>query len=362
MWFMWIDDGRDMRLMTRLATLVFTLAAAVTAAPGSAGALDFGSSGLAGDAGTYTYAVIGDVPYGQPQIDVFPQWIAQINADRAVDMTFHLGDIKNGSTKCTDDYFGLIRRDFDTFRRPFLYTPGDNEWTDCHRANNGAYNPLERLAAVRKTFFARPGRTLGQQARPVASQAGIGFPENVSLSQRGVAMATLHVVGSNDDLQPWTGIGQTVANPGQIAEETARINAAVAQVHSSFALAKARNYRAVTFYTQADMFDPTYAVTQNDNSAFTPLVRALAEESRAFGKPVYLFNGDSHVFNSDNPLAAGSKWLSFYGITGSADNLTRVTVDGSSNNKDYLRVTITKPRDPKVLTWTRVPYTVQAAG
>ncbi|WP_045821241.1 hypothetical protein [Williamsia herbipolensis] len=351
-----------MRPTTRLATLVLALAAAVTVAPGSAGAVDFGSSGLGGDPGTYTYAVIGDVPYGQPQIDVFPTWIAQINADRAVDMTFHVGDIKNGSTKCTDDYFALIRKDFDTFRRPFLYTPGDNEWTDCHRANNGAYNPLERLAAVRKTFFSRPGRTLGQQARPVASQNAIGFPENVSLTQRGVAMATLHVVGSNDDLQPWTGIGQTAATPAQIAEETARINAAITQVRTTFAQAKARNDRAVSFYTQADMFDPTYAVTQNDDSAFTPLVRALVEESRSFGKPVYLFNGDSHIYNSDTPLATGSKWLSFYGIKDAADNLTRVTVDGSSNNKDYLRVSISKPNDPKVLSWTRVPYTVQAAG
>ncbi|MGJ0118488.1 hypothetical protein ACQ7HM_04700 [Williamsia sp. MIQD14] len=351
-----------MRLMTRLATLAFTVAAAVAATPGSAGAIDFGSSGLGNDGGTYTYAVIGDVPYGQAQIDVFPQWIAQINADSAVDMTFHVGDIKNGSTTCTDDYFAMIRKDFDTFRRPFLYTPGDNEWTDCHRANNGAYNPLERLAAVRKTFFPRPGRTLGQQSRPVASQGGVGFPENVSLAQRGVAMATLHVVGSNDDLQPWTGIGKTAATPEQIAEETARMNAAVAQVRSSFAVAKARNYRAVSFYTQADMFDPTYEVTQKDDSAFTPLVRALVEESRSFGKPVYLFNGDSHVYNSDTPLATGSKWLSFYGVTGAADNLTRVTVDGSSNNKDYLRVSISAPSDPKVLNWTRVPYIVQAAG
>ncbi len=349
-----------MNFISRVVAAACAVATVTVLVPTAAGAVDFGSSGSRTDP-QYTYAVIGDVPYGQGQIDVLDRWIAQINDDRAIDMTFHLGDIKSGSSQCTDEYFAMIREDFDTFRRPFVYTPGDNEWTDCHRANNGAYNPLERLRAVRKVFFDRPGRTLGRQSRPVTAQTALGFPENVSLAQRGVGMATLHVVGSNDDLQPWTGIGQTTATPAQVTEEKARVDAAIIQVHSTFALARARNYRAVSFYTQADMFDPTHAVTQSDNSAFAPLVKALVDESTRFGKPVYLFNGDSHVYNQDTPLAAGSKWLPFYGVTGSADNLTRVTVDGSSNNKDYLRVSITDPRNPVVLTWDRVPYTVQAA-
>ena len=38
-----------------------------------------------------------------------------------------------------------------------IYVPGDNEWTDCHRANNGGYDPLERLAFLRAMFY--PGRS-----------------------------------------------------------------------------------------------------------------------------------------------------------------------------------------------------------
>jgi hypothetical protein len=62
------------------------------------------------------------------------------------------------------------------------------------------------------------------------------------------------------------------------------------------------------------------------------------------------------MYNSDKPLAAGSPWLTTYGVTGSADNLTRVTVDGSANNKDWLRVTINRPGADHVLSWERVPY------
>jgi hypothetical protein len=104
------------------------------------------------------------------------------------------------------------------------------------------------------------------------------------------------------------------------------------------------------------MFDPTYAVTWADNSAFQPLVRELVAQSNAYSGEVYLFNGDSHVYNSDRPLAAGSRWLDFYGVTSSSDNLTRVTVDGSSNNTDFLEVTVNRPGAEHVLSWQRIPY------
>jgi len=131
---------------------------------------------------------------------------------------------------------------------------------------------------------------------------------------------------------------------------------AVAQVRSAFADARQRHDRAVALFLQADMFDPTYDVTWADNSAFQALVRELVAQSDAFDGEVYLFNGDSHVYNSDKPLAAGSRWLSFYGVQGSADNLTRVTVDGSSNNKDFLEVTVNRPGAEHVLSWQRIPY------
>ena len=97
--------------------------------------------------------------------------------------------------------------------------------------------------------------------------------------------------------------------------------------------------------TQADMFDPTVA-----EPAARRLLRLPADRPGdrrrvvAFDGPVYLFNGDSHVYNTDQPLAAGSPWLVLLRRHGAADNLTRVTVDGSTNVKDYLRVTVRPSR------------------
>lgn len=346
-----------MRLSRRpIAIALAALAATATLAIGPASASDDGrhAGEQHGNRDAFTFAVIGDIPYGSAQIANFPHVIEQINADPAVQLVDHLGDIKSGSTVCSDEYFAQVKAQFDTFVDPLVYTVGDNEWTDCHRPNNGAYNPLERLAAIRTVFFPRPGYTLGQHAVRVTSQATLGFPEDVRYTRADVAFAALHVVGSNNSLAPWT--GNTGPTPEQASEVRSRTAAVVASIRATFREARAEHNRAVVLLTQADMFDPSVVNPSfADYSAFQPIVRAIAQESARFRGPVYLFNGDSHVYTSDKPLADGSTWLSFYGVDASVPNLSRVTVDGSTGVSDYLRVTV-DPHTPDVLSWTRVPF------
>ena len=158
---------RSRRLTT--ATLALTALAAVTL---TAGQHPSAEAAVA----PYSFAVIGDVPYGETAQAHFPAFIAGINADPDVQMVTHLGDIKSGSTTCDNARFALIRTDFGLFADPLVYTPGDNEWTDCHRVDNGKYQPLERLARIRSVFFTTPGRTLGAAPVSVTSQASTGFP------------------------------------------------------------------------------------------------------------------------------------------------------------------------------------------
>ena len=340
---------RCARTTTVLTTLALTAGGAASAVAATS-APDRESS----DAG-YSFAVIGDLPYGADQIAAFPGWIQQINADPAVRSVVHVGDIKNGSSVCSDDYFHLIRSDFDTFEDPLVYTPGDNEWTDCHRANNGSYDPLERLEKVREVFFDHPDRTLGQDTFPVTSQVGRGLPENVTYRRAGVTFVAANVTGSNNGLRPWTGLGDTEPTPEQRQAVQDRTAADIDELRAAFDTARSRNDRGVVVMQQADMFDPSYTPTWDDISAFQPWVQALVDEASRFDGPVYLIDGDSHTYNTDRPLATGSSWLSTYRLQGAADTLTRVTVDGSSNNTDYLRVTVGAP-GKRVLSWERVPY------
>jgi len=347
-----------MKLLQRSIVVgLTTLTLTATLAYGSASASTSGGGGAdqkaRGD--QFTFAMIGDIPYGDAQIANFPNVIKQINADPAVQFVDHLGDIKSGSSLCTDAYFGQIKADFDTFVDPLVYTVGDNEWTDCHRVNNGSYNPLERLAKIRSVFFSRPGYTMGQHAVPVTSQASLGFPEDVRYTRGNVAFAALHVIGSNNSTAPWTGnTGPTVEQSAEVASRTAAV---IKSIQASFHQAREEHNRSVVLMMQADMFDPTVPNPAFvDYSAFQPIIQAIAQESAAFRGPVYLFNGDSHVYNSDKPLAEGSQWLSFYGIDKAVPNLSRVTVDGSTGVNNYLRVTI-DPHNPAVLSWVAVPFT-----
>jgi Calcineurin-like phosphoesterase len=184
----------------------------------------------------FAFALIGDMPYGPVREMPFARLVAEINRDNDVDFVMHAGDIKAGSERCDDDLilhrFGL----YQTFQRPFVFTPGDNEWTDCHRLNNGQYNPLERLAFLRSVFFPQVGQTTGGHVRPVGSQGAGGayseFVENVMFQKHSVMFATVHVVGSNNDLEPWVGISPTdsctTPRPDRIAEFERRQAAALA--------------------------------------------------------------------------------------------------------------------------------------
>ncbi|WP_235506143.1 metallophosphoesterase [Arthrobacter sp. Leaf337] len=314
------------------------------------------------DAGqqAFSFGVIGDIPYGDAEIAKFPARIQDINADSSLDFVAHVGDIKNGSSVCSDEYFGYIRAEFDTFEHPLVYTPGDNEWVDCHRGNNGAYNPLERLDKLREVFFNEPGKTLGE-TMPLKAREDLGLPENVRFTKNRVAFSVVNVQGSNNSLLPWTGIGETSVTPEQQAEVEHRTQAVLEQVRDTFRDATRRNDRAVVLMTQADMFDPSLlaAATANPDSVsgFREIVRTITEETNRFDGPVYLINGDSHVYAENQPLAEGSPWLTIYGQE-AADDLQRITVDGSANATNYVRFTVVanSATGPAAMSWEKVPF------
>lgn len=90
---------------------------------------------LPGMAGAeFAIVALGDMPYGPPEKvhGAFAALIEEINR-RSPLLTIHIGDTKSGVTPCSDQRL-LEQRDFmNRFASALIYTPGDNEWTDCHR-------------------------------------------------------------------------------------------------------------------------------------------------------------------------------------------------------------------------------------
>ena len=109
-----------------------------------------------------TLAVYGDWPYSLDLLSKAPLLIGSINSDPDVSLVLHVGDIHSGSMLCTADWNQGIFNLFQQFEDPFVYTPGDNEWTDCHRPKEGNHDPLGELANVRALFFPVRGLRLAR--------------------------------------------------------------------------------------------------------------------------------------------------------------------------------------------------------
>lgn len=96
---------------------------------------------------------------------------------------------------------------FQSLRHPVIYTPGDNEWTNCHELGSGPFAPLGRLARIREIFFSDPSLGLGDAPLPLINQGGGDsyeeFIENARREHRGIVFATIHLVGSLNGLAPY---------------------------------------------------------------------------------------------------------------------------------------------------------------
>jgi len=329
-----------------------------------------------GSANTLTLAVYGDWPYSSLLFNAAPLLLDSINSDPKVRLVLHVGDIHSGSMLCTVDWNLGIFDVFQQFKDPLVYTPGDNEWTDCHRPAEGNKDPLVELANIRGLFFPTPGYTLGGRKKQVLSQAQVvdmfhpddaQFVENVMWEESRVVFVTVNVPGSNNDTVPWNPPYNTPAFKAAQAKEVAdRTAADIRWLERAFAQAETDGAVAVLIALQANMWDPAAVPppdTRDGLGAYKPIVQKLAELSLQFKRPVLLINGDTHIFQDDHPLAnldattpIGSINVNIYGIQQKVLNLRRITVQGSTNRPgEWVRLTI-EPRSPEIFSAENVVY------
>lgn len=327
-------------------------------------------------------AAFGDWPYNPNLLNAAPRLIDSVNADKEVSLVLHIGDIHSGSMACTSagilpaiatsnpGWNQGVFADFQKFRTPVVYTPGDNEWADCHKTKEfKSGDPLKELSSVRSLFFSRPGHTLGLTDKLVYSQAqhfdpqhptDADYVENVLWRDGKTVFVTLDMPGSNNDTLAWTnGFENAGAHAAEIANRTA---ADIRWLQSAFQYAARSHAKAIVIGLQADMWDLSALAAGGDGlSAYTPFVQTLATLTTAFGRPVLLINGDSHVFGVDHPLADRTSPTGLIHLTGNVPNLTRITVQGSTNKPaEWLRLVI-DTRSPQVFSATNVVYCADPA-
>lgn len=241
---------------------------------------------------------MGDMPYGPPSktYPPFEALIGEINNAKP-DLVIHVGDIRGGKTTCEDAILDQQRVYMDQINAPVIYTPGDNEWTDCHRNSLGDFKPMERLGHIRETFFDDPSHSLGARPVRVFHQGQDGFPENTRLRMDDILIFTLHVVGSEDGESREGGVSKK--------DHKARRRANLAWLKESFA--QAEDAKAVIVALHADMFRRDDFKRKKEEwrggSPYRQIGEALAKAAEAFGKPVLLLYGDGHDYTVSQPLS-----------------------------------------------------------
>ena len=299
---------------------------------------------------SFSFGLWGDMPYQKAGDD--PKIPALLKSINQSDIAFSIydGDIKDGSSKCTEDIYASALAMFGELKKPVVYVPGDNEWTDCHRLNNGGYDALERLAYLRKTMFPTT-RSLGQRTMALTHQAPQGekFVENTRFTHQGIVFATLNVPGSNnnkilDEKDCTQKSARTAAQcEASNAEYLERDAANARWMQEAFADAKARKARGVVLVIQADPgFDlpETEGIDESQApgvSGYRNFISHVITETEQFAGQVLLVHGDTHFFKVDKPLYSPTRLL---------PNLTRLQTFGSPLIH-WVRVTV-EPKNPNV--------------
>jgi len=266
----------------------------------------------------FVFGVLGDTPYTEREDAEFLSMIRRMNQE-SLAFSIHVGDFK-GSGACSDELFRKRLAEFNSFAAPLIYTPGDNEWTDCRRRHMGSGDPLDALARLRKTFFTE-ARSLGEAKidtamqlaceAPPPSGCGCAFPENRQWVHGRVVFVTLNVPGSDND------VGHDAASD---AEARCRDAANAQWLDRAAALAAGAGMRALVIAIQANVWDSKKPV-------YDALRRQVESLYGRLGKPILFIHGDTHLYRVDYPFAVPIRRLETYGSP--FVGWVRVTVDPS---------------------------------
>jgi hypothetical protein len=290
----------------------------------------------------FTFGLFGDLGYSAAEEPLLDNVLSDLN-HRHLAFLVHVGDLgRPRSGSCSDALWARRFVQFSASANPLIYTPGDNDWTDCH-AHEGVTggDPLERLSALRAKFFAAE-QSFGQRTialtRQSSADAGFAkYRENVRWEFGGITFLTLHVVGSNN------GRGRTAEGDAEFAE---RNSADLVWLAAGFEHARVRGSRAIMIAQQANIFpafSPFPGNPRQEPSGYAELREALGKEAAAFGKPVVLVHGDSHYFRIDKPFMRRPPQIP------TVENFTRVEGFGSPYHH-WLEVSVAGD-DPNVFTF-----------
>lgn len=264
-----------------------------------------------------SFVALGDLPYNQQEVEMLSQPSGTIaKAINKINPPFvvHYGDIKPGDLDCSDKVLAQRQQLLSNlYPNRLVYTPGDNEWTDCDR--DYVENPmseLERLDKLRALFFNGKGLEMTQGIANIERQPA--YPENIMWQWQQVQLGTVHIVGSNNGRN--TIIKSDVDLTLDFVDK--RDSANKRWLAQLFKQAEKDNAKALVIIMQADLYKPA---AQGSEQQCTSTQRTQCNgllESQQFIEfasanvkfPVLLVHGDTSSFclHQPNPTLASNLW------------------------------------------------------
>lgn len=278
----------------------------------------------------FLFTVIGDTPYSALE----ERSLREVLASQGPEIAFviHLGDLKSGWERCSDELLAHRHAVLATSTRPLVFVPGDNEWVDCTRMPAGGFDPLDRLDRLRALFHQRdpsPAAGLEGFTRQPAAPGAPPFPEHMRWQHQSVGFLALNVPGSHDARSQETRLAQA---------NRARIAAVRRWLDEAPAWAAAAGLRALVLASHAnpgferDRADQMPVRRDDPDDAYAWWRDAVRELASRVPLPILFLHGDTHTFRVDRPLRDRN------GRT--VEQFTRVECFGTPRATRWLTVTV----------------------
>ncbi|MEJ6474673.1 metallophosphoesterase [Pseudoalteromonas piscicida] len=239
-----------------------------------------------------SFLVFGDMPYSEMDKAMLTKpngALVKQAASVKHDFIVHVGDMKAGAAPCTDD---LLQQNYalisSVSHQPFIYTPGDNDWTDCDReALNPKFDELERLNFVREHFAV-------QKPNLPHFERQSSMPENQAWRVDDVQFVTLHVPGTNNGRRQILLSDKKAVHAESHRRDTENMKWLTAHL--------AEQNTAAVVFLQADLYQPQKHSGRCDKDSkakcdgYQLYRETLAQYAAKLDYPLLLIHGDTGEF------------------------------------------------------------------
>jgi len=246
-----------------------------------------------------TIIILADTPYSDKEKQMLqgPEGnLYRLINQQDPSVVMHLGDMKSGKESCTNKLLTEHKTLLDqVYPGKIIYTPGDNDWTDCDRSSlTQSYDELDRLDYLITLMYQMP--PLLTRNLPTINSQPAQVENSLWINDR-LAVSTLHIVGTSNGR---ANIGKSNSKKAiNKVDNRDKLNLAWLKTIEQ----RAKDFDALIIGFQADIYQEKVisrkacdSSTLKPCDAFSVYRQAFKELAHRIKKPILISHGDTGEF------------------------------------------------------------------